>query len=69
MSLTVKLLDPSGAEAATRTYASGEKKGGSYMMSMSPEEKISRLAHEILAELMRLSLVDVRAWLSAHPAQ
>jgi hypothetical protein len=69
MSLTVKLLDPSGAEAATRTYASGEKKGGSYMMSMSPEDKISRLAHEILAELMRLSLVDIRAWLSAHPAQ
>lgn len=69
MSLTVKLLDPSGAEAATRTYASGEKKGGSYMMSMSPEDKISRLAHEIMAELMRLSLVDIRAWLSAHPAQ
>jgi hypothetical protein len=67
MSLTVKLLDPAGAEIATRTYASGEKKGGSYMLSGSPEEKISKLSHEILAELMQKSLLDVRAWAAAHP--
>jgi hypothetical protein len=67
MSLTVRLLDPAGAPLAVRTYASGEKKGGSYMMSGSPEQKISRLAHEILADLMKQSLVDVRAWLTAHP--
>lgn len=67
MSLTVRLLDPAGAEIATRTYASGEKKGGSYMISGSPEEKISKLAHEVLAELMQKSLVDIRAWATAHP--
>ena len=32
-----------------------------------PEDKISRLAHEITAELMKQSLVDIRAWLTAHP--
>ncbi len=67
MSLTVKLLDPSGSEIATRTYASGEKKGGSYMISGSPEEKISKLTHEVIAELMQKSLVDIRAWAAAHP--
>jgi hypothetical protein len=67
MSLTVRLLDPAGSAVATRTYASGEHKAGSYMMSMSPEDKISRLAHEIMAELMKQSLADVRAWLTAHP--
>lgn len=69
MSLTLKIRDPAGTEVAERTYASGEHKGGSYVMSGSPEEKISRLAHEILAELMNQSLQDVRAWLAAHPAQ
>jgi hypothetical protein len=67
MSLTVRLLDPAGTAVATRTYASGEHKGGSYVMSGSPEDKISRLAHEIMAELMKQSLVDIRAWLTAHP--
>jgi hypothetical protein len=67
MSLTVKLLDPAGTEIATRTYASGEKKGGSYMISGSPEEKISKLAHAIMAELMQTSLIDIRAWATAHP--
>ena len=67
MSLTVTLRDPAGAEIASRTYASGEKKGGSYMMSGSPEEKISKLAHAIMAELMTTSLVDIRAWAGAHP--
>jgi hypothetical protein len=67
MSLTVKLLDPAGSEIATRTYASGEKKGGSYMISGSPEEKISKLTHEVIAELMQKSLVDIRAWAAAHP--
>lgn len=67
MSLTVNLLEPAGTVVATRTYASGEHKGGSYVMSGSPEEKISRLTHEIMAELMRQSLADVRAWLTAHP--
>lgn len=66
MSLTVKLLDPAGSEIATRTYASGEKKGGSYMISGSPEEKISKLTHEVIAELMQKSLVDIRAWAAAH---
>lgn len=69
MSLTLKIRDPAGTAVAERTYASGERKGGSYMMSASPEEKISRLAHEILVDLMRLSLQDVRAWLAAQPAQ
>lgn len=69
MSLTVALRDPDGATIATRTYASGEKKGKSYMMSGSPEDKISKLAHEILADLMRQSLADLRAWAAAHPAQ
>jgi len=67
MSLTVKLLDPTGTEIATRTYASEEKKGGSYMISGSPEEKISKLTHEIMAELMQKSLIDIRAWATAHP--
>jgi hypothetical protein len=67
LTLTVKLLDPAGSEIATRTYASGEKKGGSYMISGSPEEKISKLTHEVIAELMQKSLVDIRAWAAAHP--
>jgi hypothetical protein len=37
------------------------------MMSMSPEERIGRLGHEMMVELMKQSLLDLQAWLTAHP--
>jgi len=64
LTLTVALLDVSGKLVQTKTYASGEKKAGSYMVSFSPEQKVSRLAHEVMADLMRQSLADVRNWLA-----
>ena len=64
MTLTVTLLDADGKLAAANTYVSGERKGGSYMMSGSPEEKISKLSHEILADLMAKSVPDIQAWLA-----
>ena len=64
MTLTVTLLDADGKLAAANTYVSGERKGGSYMMSASPEERISKLSHEILADLMAKSVPDIQAWLA-----
>jgi len=64
MTLTVTLLDAGGKLLAANTYASGERKGGSYMMSGSPEEKISKLCHQILADLMAQSVPDIQRWVA-----
>lgn len=64
LTLTVTLLDAGGKLLAANTYVSGERKGGSYMMSASPEDKISKLVHGILADLMAQSVPDIQRWVA-----
>jgi hypothetical protein len=58
LTLTVTLLDAGGKLLAANTYVSGERKGGSYMMSASPEDRISK-RHEIWRTLAQ-SVPDIQ---------
>jgi hypothetical protein len=69
MTLRIQMLDVTGAVLLEKSYQSGVREGKSYMMSGSPYERINRLAHETLTELMRKAANDVRTFqLTKSPA-
>ena len=63
ISLDVKLFDGAGEQLMQKTYASGEREGASYAMTGSPNEKINKILHETLFELMSLAANDAIAML------
>jgi hypothetical protein len=58
--LRISILDPSGRSLFERDYDSGVIEGKSYVLSGSPKERINRLAHETIYDLMRRAADDVR---------
>ena len=59
--LDVKLFDAAGEQLMQKTYVSGEREGDSYMMSGSPNEKINKILHETLFDLMSQAAADARS--------
>jgi hypothetical protein len=66
LSLRVSVLDPSGKTQFERDYKSGVVEGKSYMLSGSPYERINRLTHATMYDLMRKAADDVRLQQAAN---
>jgi hypothetical protein len=66
LSLRVTVLDPGGKTLFERDYKSGVVEGKSYMMSGSPYERINRLTHATMYDLMRKAADDVRLQQAAN---
>jgi hypothetical protein len=56
------VLDEAGGLALEKEYDSGKVEGSSYVLSGSPYERISRLLHESMQDLMIRAVADVRAF-------
>jgi hypothetical protein len=65
LQVRVSVLDASGRPLQEKQYSSGVVEGKGYVMSGSPYERINRLAHQTLYDLMRRAADDVRAYLAA----
>jgi hypothetical protein len=65
MTLRMQLIDASGRTEFEQTYSSGVVEGKSYMLSGSPYERINKLAHQTLYDLMVRAAADVRLHLTA----
>ena len=61
VNLDVKLFDAAGKQLMQKSYVSGEREGDSYMMSGSPNEKINKILHETLFDLMSQAAVDAHS--------
>jgi hypothetical protein len=67
MQLRVSVLDASGRPLIEKHYSSGVIEGKGYVMSGSPYEKINKLAHQTLYDLMRRAAEDVRIYRTTTP--
>ena len=65
ITLRVQVLDASGRTQFEQTYRSGVVEGKSYMLSGSPYERINKLTHQTLYDLMVRAAADVRLHLAA----
>ncbi len=68
LQLRLSILDADGRVALEREYDSGKVEGSSYMISGSPYERVSRLLHESMQDLMIRAVADVRAFQRARAA-
>jgi hypothetical protein len=66
--LRLSILDDQGRVALEREYDTGTVEGSSYILSGSPYERISRLLHESMQDLMIRAVTDVRAFQRARVA-
>jgi hypothetical protein len=62
IALRMTILDRSGKPTIEKDYDSGVVSGPSYMISGSPAERINRLAHETMYDLMRRAADDVHVY-------
>jgi len=60
--MRVSILDAAGKTVFEKDYASGVVEGKSYMMSGKPHERINKLAHETIYDLMRRAAADVHLY-------
>jgi hypothetical protein len=66
LSLRLSVLDAPGKTQFERDYKSGVVEGKSYMISGSPYERINRLTHATMYDLMRKAADDVRLQQAAN---
>jgi hypothetical protein len=66
--MKVRVLDPGGAALFERSYDSGIREAGSYMLDFSPEERVSKLAHQEIADLLQQAVKDIREYLAGAAA-
>ncbi|MDO8907549.1 MAG: hypothetical protein Q7W55_03500 [Pseudohongiella sp.] len=59
ISLSIEVLDSSRRVIHVNTFSSGVKDGDSYMMSGNPADRINRLAHEVITELVNQATNEV----------
>jgi hypothetical protein len=59
ISLSVDVLDSQGNNIRSNTFISGTKDGDTYLMSGNPAERINRLTHEVVTELLNQAASDV----------
>jgi hypothetical protein len=62
LQLRMSVLDASGRTALEKDYDSGVIEGSSYMLSGSPYERISKLLHQSMYDLMQKAAADVRTY-------
>ena len=58
VSIDLILMNSQGVEVYRHTYDSGVVDGDSYVMSGSPSERINRVAHEAITELINRAAMD-----------
>ena len=58
ISISVDILDSERNNIRSNTFTSGTKDGDSYFMSGDPGERINRLAHEVITELLNQAAAD-----------
>jgi hypothetical protein len=68
LTMRMSILDVAGKSILERDYDSGVVSGGSYMISGSPMERINRLAHQVMYDLMRRAASDVHVYQQSHGA-
>lgn len=68
LQLRMSVLDETGRVALEKEYDSGTIEGSSYMISGSPYERISRLLHEGMQDLMIRAVADVHAFQRSRTA-
>lgn len=61
--LNVKLLDSAGQMLTDKDYSTGTREGRSYVLSGSPQEKINRIAHQGIYDLLREATADIAKYL------
>ncbi len=59
ISISVDILDSERNNIRSNTFTSGIKDGDSYFMSGNPAERINRLTHEVITELLNQAASDV----------
>jgi hypothetical protein len=59
MSISVDILDSEKNNIRSNTFTSGTKDGDSYAMSANPGDRINRLVHEVVTELLNQAASDV----------
>lgn len=67
--IRVSVLDPAGATLLEKDYDSGVVPGKRYMMSGQPVERVNKLAHEVLYDLMLRAASDVHAYQQVHATE
>jgi hypothetical protein len=68
LTMRMTLLDTTGKQLLEKGYDSGVVSGGSYMFSGKPVERVNKLAHEVMYDLMRRAAADVHAYQQLHAA-
>jgi hypothetical protein len=67
VTMRVSLLDSTGKDLLEKDYDSGVVSGSSYMFSGKPVERVNKLAHEVIYDLMRRAASDVHVYQQSHP--
>jgi hypothetical protein len=68
VSMRMSVLDANGTSLLEKDYDSGVVSGGSYIMSGKPVERINKLAHEVIYDLMRRAASDVHVFQQSRTA-
>lgn len=68
VTMRMSVLDANGASLLEKEYDSGVVSGSSYMMSGKPVERINKLAHEVIYDLMRRAASDVHVFQQSRAA-
>jgi hypothetical protein len=66
VTMRVTLLDSTGKDLLEKDYDSGVVSGSSYMISGKPVERVNKLAHEVIYDLMRRAASDVHVYQMSH---
>lgn len=62
VTMRMTLLDSTGKDLLEKDYDSGVVSGSSYMISGKPVERVNKLAHEVMYDLMRRAASDVHVY-------
>lgn len=67
VTIRMTVLDTTGKDLLEKDYDSGVVSGPSYMMSGKPVERVNKLAHEVMYDLMLRAASDVHVYQQSHP--
>jgi hypothetical protein len=67
ITMRMTVLDSTGKDLLEKNYDSGVVSGSSYMISGKPVERVNKLAHEAMYDLMRRAAADVHVYQQSHP--
>ncbi len=67
VTMHMTLLDSTGKDLLEKDYDSGVVSGSTFMFSGKPVERVNKLAHEVMYDLMRRAASDVHVYQQSHP--